>query len=427
MKKLLASILAAACLLGIAGCGAAPAETVPTTTVAETEPPEVPATIELVKDGATDFVIVPEVSTATSNLATELRGILGTAYGASPEIVSASQVQEDTPQIIIGKVGTAGESAMKKLTGEFDFTIRVAENKLILCAKDDLSYSYLGQYLRREVFVKGDSNNRTMSTEADTFLYSQSALMDTNYVDYWMAENAYFPMDEVFAYKTFQNADTTLPYRIYVPFNYTPEKEYPLLLNLHGAGLRGNDNQKHLKFIDTAMKSPMLEVDDAIIIFPQCPENEKWVDTGWGIGSYNLDTVPESNELAAVMALIGQLQEQYHIDEKRIYAMGFSMGGYATWNLLMNHPDVFAAGIPMCGAGDPNKASVIKDIPVWAVHGALDPTVPVSGSRDMVKALEAVGAADARYTEIADAEHDVWNYTYKNAEMFQWLFSQKKA
>lgn len=428
MKKVFALLALFAILLGLAACGGAPAET-PTTeaTTEATEAPEVPATIELVKGGVSDFVIVHEATTEASNFAAEVRMMLSAAYGVTLDIVGASQVQESTPQIVIGKVGAAGESAAKKLTGEFDFTVRIWENKLLLCAKDQLSYSYLGQYLKREVFVKGESNDRTMTSEADTFLYSQSDLMEINYVDYWMAENAYFPFEEIFAYETFQGTDATLPYRIYVPFNYTPEKEYPLLLNLHGAGLRGSDNQRHLKFIDTAMKNPELEVDDAIILFPQCPDNEKWVDTGWGLGSYNLDNVPESNEMKAVMELIGQLQQDYSIDEKRIYSMGFSMGGYGTWNLLMNHPDVFAAGIPMCGAGDPNQAGILKDIPIWAVHGALDPTVPVSGSRDMAKALEAAGAADFHYTEIADAEHDVWNYTYNNVEMFQWLFSQKKA
>ena len=107
--------------------------------------------------------------------------------------------------------------------------------------------------------------------------------------------------------------------------------------------------------------------------------------------------------------------------------MGYSMGGYGTWNLLMNHPELFAAGVPMCGAGDPSKANVLKDIPVWAVHGALDPTVPVAGSRDMAAAIETAGAKDFHYTELPDAVHDVWNYTYGNAEIFTWLFNQKKA
>ena len=127
------------------------------------------------------------------------------------------------------------------------------------------------------------------------------------------------------------------------------------------------------------------------------------------------------------MELVGQLQKTYNVDTNRIYACGFSMGGYGTWNLLMNHPDLFCAGIAMCGGGDPNKADILKDIPIWAVHGAKDPTVPVSGSRDMVAAIENAGGQLIQYTELPDNEHDVWTYTYSNFEMFDWLLSQSKA
>ena len=104
-----------------------------------------------------------------------------------------------------------------------------------------------------------------------------------------------------------------------------------------------------------------------------------------------------------------------------------SMGGYGTWNLLMNHPDVFAAGVPMCGAADPKMAEVLAQIPIWTIHGVKDPTVPVSGSRDMAAAIEKYDPVDFRYTELPDHEHDVWNYTYQNAEIMKWLFSQKKS
>lgn len=423
MKKVLALFTVFAIFLSVAACSKAPADIVPTT-VEVTEEPEIFASIDLVKDGASEFAIVHDGSNGAQKLANEVRSMLAAAFGVTMEV--SAQTAENAKQIIIGNVDTSGEKALKKLTGEFDFTMKVEENALVLCAKNELSYGYLGQYLKRQVFAKGESADLTLDSE-NNIVYSKSVLMDTNYVDYWLAENTYFDLDTHFAYQVFKNAETMLPYRIYIPFNYTPEKSYPLLLNLHGAGLRGVDNQQHLNFIDEAMKNPDLTVDDAIIIFPQCPETDKWVDSDWTVGSYSLDTTPESNELKAVLELIGQLQQNYSIDETRIYAVGFSMGGFGTWNLLMNHPDLFAAGVPMCGAGDPSKASILKDIPIWAVHGAMDPTVPVSGSRDMAKALEAVGAKDFHYTEIADAQHDVWNYTYSNAEIFTWLFSQKKS
>ena len=381
------------------------------------------ASINLIAGGKTDYVIVHDGTTGAKKLADQLVSIFSSVYGIKLQSYSAQERPESDGEIVIGMSRWISHKAARTLTGYFDFAVIPEEGKLLLCAKDDMSYGYLGQYLKREVFVK--ATDLTLDSH-DQLVYSQSDLADTTYIDYWMAGNTSFTLGDHFAYETYSNADTTLPYRIYLPFNYDPRKEYPLLVNLHGAGLRGDNNQRQLSIIDKILKIPEMKVDETIIIFPQCPENNKWVDTDWGKGSYNLNNVPESNELAAVMELIALLQQQYSIDDSRIYAMGYSMGGYGTWNLLMNHPDVFAAGIPMCGAGDPNQAEVLKDMPIWAVHGAKDPTVPVSGSRDMANALEAIGATGFHYTELPDAEHDVWNYTYSNQEIFNWLLSQKK-
>lgn len=378
---------------------------------------------QLVVAGKSDYVIVHDGTAGAQALAEQLVKLFNDAYKIKVQSYPAGQQPETAKEIVVGMGRGISHKAARKLTGLFDFVMLSEDGKLLLYAKNELSYGYLGQYLKREVFSGG--TDLTLDAQ-DNLVYSQSELADTTYIDYWMAGNTSFVLGDHFAYKTYTNDDTTLPYRIYVPFNYDPEKEYPLLVNLHGAGLRGDNNQRQLSLIDKILKVPEMQVDEAIIIFPQCPENNKWVDTDWGKGSYNLDNVPESNELEAVMELIGLLQEQYAIDDSRIYALGYSMGGYGTWNLLMNHPDVFAAGIPMCGAGDPGKAEVLKNIPIWAVHGAKDPTVPVSGSRDMANAMEAVGATQFRYTELTDAEHDVWNYTYSNREMFTWLLSQKK-
>ena len=103
------------------------------------------------------------------------------------------------------------------------------------------------------------------------------------------------------------------------------------------------------------------------------------------------------------------------------------MGGYGVWNLLMRHPDLFAGGVAMCAAGDPTKAEVLVDIPVWAIHGAKDPTVPVSGSREMVEAIKAAGGSKVEYTELPNNEHDVWTYTYANYKIFLWLYEQVKG
>ena len=365
MRKLIALFLAAFILLAMAACGsenAAPTETTPETTAPYVEP-TLSVTAEIIKGGTSQYVIVHDGGTAASQLANNLKGILST-YGASLQVTSTDP-GEGTPRILVGAVGEAGQNAMKMLRREFDFRMRLEENTLILCANNDLSYKYLNEYLKREVFVKGDSNDLVLTSD-DDFIYSQTELTDRTFVDYLLENGGYFGYTEHFAYETFVGEDATLPYRLYVPFNYDPQKQYPILLNLHGAGLRGTNNQRQLNFIDEAMKNPNLTADECIIVFPQCPDNEKWVDAAWSLGSYSLDATPESNEMKTVIELLDHLQERFSVDAKRIYVMGFSMGGYGTWNALMNHPDLFAAGVPMCGAGDPTKAEVLKDIPIAA-------------------------------------------------------------
>jgi predicted peptidase len=79
----------------------------------------------------------------------------------------------------------------------------------------------------------------------------------------------------------------------------------------------------------------------------------------------------------------------------------------------------------MSGAGDPTKAHLIKQIPVWVFHGALDTTVPTKGSRNMVNALRAEGGK-VIYSEIPGKAHVMWKENYENPLLIDWLFSKVK-
>lgn len=423
MKRLLALLLATVLALSIfAGCQ----NGTDSETTTEPEEPETFVTTTLIQGGASECVIVHDDTSDAKTLANEIRTAITKNFGITLTVASVKEKPEEAKcEIVVGQAREIANKTMKKLTGEFDFAVKVEANKLVLCAKDAFSYLYLTEYLKREVLVKPDSGDLVLDSD-DNIVYSRSALMEKNYIDYCRDAGKQCGLDELFSFEQYQNEKTTLPYRLYVPFNYSPDKSYPLLVNLHGAGHRGNDNIRHLGTIKPLMNMAQTQADDVIIVVPQCPVNKKWVNTGWGLGSYRLQDVPETNELKAVVELIGQLQETYNVDDKRIYASGFSMGGYGTWNLLMNHPDLFCAGVAMCGAGDPSKGDVLAKIPIWAIHGAKDPTVPVQGSRDMVNAIQAAGGTKLNYTELPDNEHDVWSYTYSNAEIFNWLFAQVK-
>jgi predicted peptidase len=68
----------------------------------------------------------------------------------------------------------------------------------------------------------------------------------------------------------------------------------------------------------------------------------------------------------------------------------------------------------------------MKHVPVWAFHGDQDTAVKVRRSRDMVEAIKAAGGAP-KYTEYKGVGHDSWTATYRDPELYKWLFAQKRA
>ncbi|MBO0698496.1 MAG: prolyl oligopeptidase family serine peptidase [Zavarzinella sp.] len=216
-----------------------------------------------------------------------------------------------------------------------------------------------------------------------------------------------------------------LPYRLLKPLAVEDGKRYPLVIFLHGAGERGTDNEKQLihgvpQFATKANR----EKYPCFLIAPQCPEGKRWVEVDWSADRHTQPKEPgEVGRLT--LGLIEKAVHDLPIDPKRVYITGLSMGGYGTWDLLARRPDLFAAAVPVCGGADEATAPKIKDIPVWAFHGAKDAAVKPARSRNMIAALEKAGGTP-KYTEYPDVGHDSWNPAYADPKLYEWLFAQKK-
>ncbi len=208
--------------------------------------------------------------------------------------------------------------------------------------------------------------------------------------------------------KTFEKEVLTkvkLDYLLFLPEGYEKsEKDYPLILFLHGAGESGTGLarvKKHgmAKVVETKKDLPF------IVVSPQSPGR------GWNPETLN--------------ALLDRIILDYRVDRDRVYLTGLSMGGYGTWTLAAQHPERFAAIAPICGGGNPKDASKLKDLPIWVFHGAKDPTVPIARSQEMVDALKAVGSS-VKFTVYPNAVHDSWTETYDNPELYAWFLSHKR-
>jgi len=215
------------------------------------------------------------------------------------------------------------------------------------------------------------------------------------------------------------------PYRLLRPENMDRRQRYPLVLFLHGAGERGDDNDQQLIHgVPEFARPERRRQYPCILVAPQCPAGHRWVETDWGAAAHTMPARP-SVPLQLLLELLAHLPTQLPIDSKRVYVTGMSMGGFGAWELLARQPQGFAAAVLICAGADLATAPAIASVPQWVFHGARDDAVPVSRSRQMVAALRQAGGRP-RFTEYPEVGHDSWNAAYGDPEMFAWLFAQKQ-
>lgn len=222
-------------------------------------------------------------------------------------------------------------------------------------------------------------------------------------------------------------AGELLRYRLLRPATLAAGERYPLVIFLHGAGERGEDNRAQLVHGMREFARPdRREKYPAFVLAPQCPSDQKWVEVAWDAPRHERPELPAPS-LRLCRELMDSMLKELPIDPDRIYLTGLSMGGFGTFDALARWPDRFAAAIPICGGGDPRPEQVsgFREIPLWVFHGGRDNLVRPERSREMVEALKAAGGTPL-YTEYPEAGHDSWTATYADETVFEWLFAQRR-
>lgn len=223
---------------------------------------------------------------------------------------------------------------------------------------------------------------------------------------------------------------TVLNYRLLKPSDNAKGKKFPLVIFLHGAGERGSDNEKQLIHGSQMFLNPVnQEKYPAYVLFPQCPEEGFWA---YDINTrrQGLDALKEEAQMPPIFNAVKEMIETYmdypEVDKSRVYIMGLSMGGMATFDMVARFPEFFAAAIPICGAVDPSRMSAIEGVKIRIYHGDADFTVPVECSRKAYRTLRAAGV-DVEYFEFPGCGHASWNPAFCQPDFMEWLFKQKKA
>lgn len=208
--------------------------------------------------------------------------------------------------------------------------------------------------------------------------------------------------------KTIKHTDLDLgfPFIAYIPETLS---DHPaLLLQLHGAGERGDTPEDLDKVLVHGFCNIVNDnnLHDCILLMPQCPNDSFWVA-----------------KIESLKRFLDRFVDAYNIDQNRIYLCGLSMGGYGTWYTAMAYPDLFAAIAPCCGGGMAWNAGVLK-MPIWTFHGLKDTLVSPNQTVEMIEQLKDTNP-DFRYTLYEDVGHDSWVRAFSD-ECLQWLLSHRK-
>lgn len=224
----------------------------------------------------------------------------------------------------------------------------------------------------------------------------------------------------------YKSGEEAFCFRLKSPDTIEDGKVYPLVVFLHGKGDYGSDNSKHMyrSLIDSVEK---YAPEDCFVFMPQGIKNRDWSDNGILTGKGGMDRL--YNECLDI------LLEEYPIDNDRVYLTGMSMGGHGSVWQAANHPEKYAALMPVCGVFYywDNGVRIVENLenivgkPMWFFHSRNDNTVVFDNSPDLIAELKSLGATDdsIKTRWFDEPLHDITSLAYDSADVWQWLFAQK--
>lgn len=206
-------------------------------------------------------------------------------------------------------------------------------------------------------------------------------------------------------------------YVVFIPEAYKPDKKWPVIMFLHGAGERGSDGRSQTAIGLGPMVKARARTFPFIVVFPQCENEKSRYLHGW---------LAESADGQRSLKILEAVERDFSVDPLRRVLTGWSMGAYGTWSIASATPDRWSAVVPLAGGGDVAKVTALKNVPVWTFHGIEDTAIRPQESRKLVEALKKAGG-HPHFTELPKVDHDLWKIVYDSDELFDWMLNPTSA
>ena len=146
-----------------------------------------------------------------------------------------------------------------------------------------------------------------------------------------------------------------------------------------------------------------------ILLSPQCPKNDNW---------------SSATQQARLVELLNSIVDKFGGNKDRIYLTGLSMGGSGSWRMAADHPERFAAVVPICGRGQASDAEKLKSFPIWVFCGDQDGVF--KSNEELVQTIVKAGSQSIRFTSLENVGHNSWSAAYASPDLYQWLDRQTR-
>jgi predicted peptidase len=263
---------------------------------------------------------------------------------------------------------------------------------------------------------------------------------------------------------------TNRQYFLYLPKGYTEntQKKWPLMVFLHGNGERGNGldeldytllhgplyeawiQKRDLPFIilvpqlhmfnmatvpyiaDRKKSSIPVRLADGVPQRPDMFSSEQSISPANKVSDMTkvAPLLPNGWERAEqdVLAMMGNVQQLYRVDTKRLYLTGISYGGFGSWYLASQHPKLFAAVAPIVGWGHPDLMAPIAEekIPLWVFAAGRDSAINKDYFYPGIEKLRQLGHTNVRFSVLEQSEHDAWRQIFAGSDLYEWLLLQHR-
>lgn len=438
MKKTLILLL---CILTLSviftSCGEAKDTAADTT--ANTTEDAAQSGISIIKpDGTTDYVLVYDNTLDIYSSCQDLKAAIYNAYSINMFPKKATDTEASEYEILVGQTNRDESSQLQSSIGEDEYAIRLIGKKIVI---NSLTEGGIKEGIKEFINMYVNSSNENFNIPEDLNIVKKTPEEVTTPTSTQSPSTPSTPtgsgnvadgLKAGWNFKSYKASNgTTLPYQIHIPESYDANKKYAVVLFMHGlgsVGTTGNHIYKNTsKIVENIPQSKYK--DEVIILAPQHPKGEKWVEVNYKPGTYDFDKTPISKWLAAAKELVDATSKDLPVDTNRIYGFGNSMGAFATIYMAMTYPDLYAAIVPVAGGCDPTQAALIKDVPIWLFHGNKDTTVNIVGSQTLYDNLKALGAKDAKLTVFNGVGHAAQGCFVAAADtsgLLDWMFSHSK-